>query len=113
MSDNEPFLKTKTSNINNKRLFKEIDEFMIEVFTSIGIAWSNKEHLESFVDLIDDWMEQFASESGKIIQWDIVCDARNNTSEDADNGIVNFTLRYRQKNCFNTTEIAYTIDVTA
>ena len=108
-----PFVKTKTSNINNPRLFKEIDEFMVEVFTSIGIVWSNAEHRDSFVGMIDDWMEQFATESGKIIQWDIQCDSRNNTKEDLADGLRNFTLRYRQKNCFNTTEIVYTLDVTA
>ena len=103
----EPNLKTKTANINNKRLFKEIDDFMMEVFTTIGLSWSNKEHRSQFVEMIDDWMEQFAEASGKIIQWDIQCDSRNNTPEDFISGNISFILRYRQKNCFNTTEIEY------
>lgn len=100
---------TKTHNINNKRLFGEIDSFMTEVFESIGIAWSNGQHRVEFVDMIDLWMEQFAFESGKIIQWEIQCDSRNNTALDFETNNVHFDLMYRQKNCFNTTKIQYTL----
>ena len=94
-------LKTKTKNINNQRLFEEIDEFMIEVFATLGIRWSNKEHREEMVFLIEDWMEHFALDSGKIIQFEVLC----TVDED-----VHFIIRYRQKNCFNTTEIEYIVD---
>lgn len=106
----EPTLETKTANINNQRLFKEIDEFMIEVFTALShIAWHNKQHRTEFIEMIDMWMEQYAHETGKIIQYNILCDSRNNTPTAFKKGPVNFTLRYRQKNCLNTTEITYTI----
>ncbi len=104
---NEPKLKTKAHNINNQRLYKEIDDFMIEVFTTISIMWSNKGHRTEFVEMIDMWMEQYAYDSRKIIQWEVICDSRNNTSDDFVNGTVHFTLRYRQKNCYNTSEIEY------
>lgn len=109
----EPTLKTKTANINNQRLFKEIDDFMIEVFTNIGLVWSNKEHREHFTEIIDEWMYQFADASGKIIQWDVLCDSRNNTQDELSSGNVHFTIRYRQKNCFNTTKIEYTFTETS
>ena len=109
MSDKEPTLKTLTRNVNNKRLFKEIDDFMIEVFTTLKITWSNKQHRKEFVELIDDWMDQFAYESGKIIQYDVICDGRNNTPEELKKHRLHFLLRYRQTNCLNTTEIEYII----
>jgi len=109
---NGPDIVTKTHNVNNKQLFAEIDNFMTEVFSSIGISWANKEHRTEFVDMIDMWMEQFADESGKIIQWDIQCDSRNNTTEDFEVGNIHFDLLYRQRNCFNTTKIEYSFDLT-
>ena len=106
----EPILEdTKTANINNQRVFEEIDEFMIEVFSSLNITWTNKHHREEFVEMIDMWMEQYAFESGKIIQFDILCDSRNNTVKNFKKGPVHFTIRYRQKNCLNTSEIDYMI----
>lgn len=94
-------LETKTQNINNQRLYEEIDTFMIEVFATLdNVRWSNKQHRDEFVYLIDDWMENFALDSGKIIQYEVLC----NVDED-----VHFIIRYRQKNCFNTSVIHYII----
>lgn len=97
-------LQTKTKNINNKTVFKEIDEFMMDVFGTLNIHWLNGEHRKEFIEMMDMWFEQYALESGKIIQYDIQCDARNNSGKDDK---IHLTLRYRQKNCLNTSEINY------
>ena len=97
-------IDTKTRNINNKRVFKEIDDFMMEVFSTLNVYWQNMDHRDQFVDMIDMWMEQWALESGKIIQYDIQC------SLPSDDRAI-FSLSYRQKNCLNTSEIEYTFEV--
>jgi len=112
MSDTkDPTLKTLSRNVNNPTLFKDIDDFMIEVFTTLKITWANKQHRKEFVELIDEWMDQFAYESGKIIQYDVICDSRNNPPEELKKNLLHFLLRYRQKNCLNTTEIEYIIKI--
>lgn len=95
---------TKTTNINNKSVFKELDDFMIEVFATLTIYWGNSVHRDQLMDMCDMWLEQFALESGKIIQYDIRCTC---PSDD----IVLFKLSYRQRNCYNTSTIEYTLEV--
>jgi len=97
-------LETKTANINNQTVFKEIDDFMMEMFATVNIHWLNGDHRTEFVEMMDMWFEQYALESGKIIQYDIQCDARNNSKGD-DN--IYLTLKYRQKNCLNTSSVSY------
>ena len=111
MSDDKVKLETKTKNINNQKLFKEIDDFMIEVFTTIGINWGNKEHREQLVIMLDQWFDDLVDQTGKIIQYDVICDERNNPRS-RDPGKVHFTIKYRQKNCYNTTQIDYIFDIT-
>lgn len=93
-------IETKTKNINNKRIFKEIDDFMMDVFGTLDIYWSNVNHRDQLVDMMEMWVEQYAVESGNIIQYDIRIQT---VSSDE----FTFVLKYRQRNCYNTTEIHY------
>ena len=97
-------VKTNTRNINNKRVYEEIDNFMIEVFSSIPVQLSNATHREQLVEMVDMWFEQYALESGKIIQFDVKCSAP------VDDEVI-FALNYRQRNCFNTTTIEYVFEL--
>jgi len=107
----ETTLETKATNINNQRIYEEIDQFMIEIFSTLNITWTNKQHRNEFVSMIDMWMEQYCHETGKIIQYNILCDSRNNTPNAFKEGPIRFTLRYRQKNCLNTSEIEYKVTI--
>ena len=93
-------IETKTKNINNQRVFKEIDDFMMDVFGTLDVYWSSSQHRDQLVDMMDMWMEQYALESADIIQYDI----RTKSISDDHSA---FILRYRQRNCYNTTEIKY------
>lgn len=106
---NEQKLQTKTKNINNQRVFEEIDNMMIQVFTTLDFEspWTNKDLREQLVEMVEMFIDNYAVETGKIIQYDVICDSRNNTAKNFQNGPVKFTIRYRQKNCLNTTEIEY------
>ena len=111
MSDLQPTLKTKTYNINNQRLYKEIDQFMIELFASASVDWTIEDHREMMVDMVEDTLYEIADATGLITQFDVMCDRRNNTRSINRGGSVNFTLKYKQKNCLNTTVIEYTLAV--
>lgn len=111
MSDSKPTLKTRTYNINNQRLFKEIDDFMIELFAAASVDWTIEDHREMMVDLVEDTLYEIAAITGKIVQFDVVCDRRNNPRSVQSGSSVNFTLKYKQKNCLNTTVIEYILSI--
>lgn len=92
--------ETKTKNINNQRIFKEIDDFMMDVFGTLDVYWTNSEHRDQLAEMLDMWLEQYALESGNIIQYNMFF---KTLSDDE----FAFVLRYRQKNCYNTSEIKY------
>lgn len=105
MSDSK--LTTKKRNINNESLFKEVDTFMIELFSIEDIRWGSKEHREQVVMMVEDYMEELADVSEKIVQFDIICDRRNNPGSIERKKEVTFTVKYKQKNCHNISQIDY------
>lgn len=107
MSEPEPTLKTKTYNINNKRLFKEVDDFMVELFAAASVDWQNEDHREQIVDLIEETFHDLAASTGQIVQFDVICDRRNNPRSIQKGNPLKMTVKYKQKNCLNTTVIEY------
>ena len=75
----------------------------------MGVIWSSDTHRESFADLFEEWLEEKANE-GKIDQWNVVCDSRNNKVARMEEGHFVFDVYYRQHNCLNTTQLHYEID---
>ena len=105
-------LKTKMRNVNNKTLAQEIDKFMIEVFTIEHINWENPDHRDQVVEMIEFFFYELAALTGKITQFDVICDRRNNPLTIKKKGKVNLTLKYQQKNCLNTTYLDYIFTLT-
>ncbi len=97
----------KTRAVNSKRLLASIRGFE-QIFTEYQIVWSNEGMRQSVVDMIDGMMEDIAN-NGKISQWNVVCDFRNNKVSAMAVGIYNITITYRQTNCLNTTKLKYRI----
>lgn len=104
----------KYRNVNSKTLFKEINDVAEDciVNLSIGLRWTNEIHRESLLYIIEEWLENVA-EQGKISQYNVICDHRNNTNTDFESGRPTITITYKQKHCFNTTTIDYEIDESA
>lgn len=100
---------TSTSNVNSKKLLHDITSFAEDCIDGMGIIWSHETHRESFVDLIDEMLEEEASK-GTIVQWNVMCDRRNNKHEDMIKGKYIIDIYYRQKNCLNKTHLQYTIE---
>ena len=97
----------KTRAVNSKRLLASIRGFE-QIFTEYQIVWSNEGMRQSVVDMIDGMLKDIA-DSGRISQWNVVCDYRNNKVSAMTAGIYNITITYRQINCLNTTKLKYRI----
>lgn len=100
----------KSKNVNNKRIFKEVDEYVISIL-KLNI-WNLRDESErtATVELLEDVLFEFSQTENSIEQIDVMCDKRNNVINHVRNtGEVFLTIRYKQKHCLNTTELAYTI----
>jgi hypothetical protein len=98
----------KTHHVNSKWLLTEVTEFIEEILNNFSIPWENNSQREAILEVIDEWLEELSSRN-KIDQWNVICDGRNNNKDDADNNLVHLDVSYRQRNCFNTTELKYII----
>lgn len=94
--------------VNSKTLNEIVKEYIEEGLTYANVLWGSETHRESFISVIEDWMEEIV-ENGKITQWKIVCDSRNNKNKDTDKGIWKLDIYYKQVHCLNTTHLEYTI----
>ncbi len=100
--------KLEKKSVNSKLIFNEIHKFIDEGITTGGVLWGNDIHRQSFVDIVQDCLEEVMAQ-GFIDQPNVICDFRNNTIADMDKGIYIIEVQYRQKNCVNTTRLIYTI----
>jgi hypothetical protein len=87
----------------------EIHDIVVEGMTETGINWSSDVQRDSFIDMLDDFMHEVADE-GKIEQWDVRCDGRNNKSSDMNDGRFILDVAYKQRHCLNTTVLHYDIE---
>ncbi len=100
--------KLEKRSVNSKPLFNEIHAFIEEGINSNSVVWSNDIHRLSFVEVLNDYLEQF-HEQGQIDQWNAFCDLRNNTVSAMDKGEYVIEVTYRQTTCLNTTRLIYRV----
>ena len=97
--------------INSRRLQKKITDFVEEGFSSVEIHWASEVHRTSFIEVIEEWIQNELSE--EITHFKILCDERNNNTTAFDKGEFNFEIQYKQKNCYNMSRIVYRIKDTS
>lgn len=100
--------KLTSKAVNSKGLLEEIHDFVIVGMTETGVNWSSDVQRDSYISMLDDFMGECADE-GKIEQWDVCCDNRNNKASDMANGKYLLEVKYRQRNCLNVTTLIYNI----
>lgn len=100
--------KLTTRAVNSKQLLSEIQEMEI-IFSDFGVNWSSDTQRMAAIDTVDDMMNHFY-EQGRLTQWKVVSDFRNNKIADMDAGIFYLTITYKQTHCLNTTTLEYKID---
>jgi|SRR5271157_5572243 len=105
--------KLEKKSVNNKTVFTDIHKFVDEGIIAGGVLWGNEIHRTSFVEIVGEFLDAIAGE-GKIDQWNVICDFRNNSYASMERGEYTMEVNYRQTNCVNTTRLIYTIkDLTA
>lgn len=102
---------TKKINVNNDRIFREIDQYVLEVLMMDVTDWSTADQRRAAAEVIEDLLWEYAAGEDKIMPNTIkvTCDSRNNPSDDTAEGVVNIDLQFQQRNCLNTTKIVYTL----
>lgn len=94
-------------NKNLKDYIRSVVEENFEVAVSLESMFDN-EVRSNVVFAISRLLNELLI--NKVIdQWDIISDRRNNTAEDRKNGVLNFTIKFRQWNCLKATQLEYVI----
>lgn len=101
-------LKVVPRNVNNKSLFKEMNDMITEAIVTFGVRWSSESHRLSFIEVIEDYLMDL-EEEGKIEQPKVIFDKRNNKSFSNLAKEYVFEIYFRQPMCLNITSIRYHI----
>ena len=97
-------LKIVARSVNSKPLYDKVLSFLEEGVYDFGVVWDSDSHRESFIYIIQDFLNEI-QDDGKIEQVKVIGDKRNNKYTDMEVGIYHIDVYYRQRNCLNTTEI--------
>jgi len=100
--------KLKSTNVNSKFLHTDIADFIDNIITEFSVLWDSDVSRDAVLEVLDEFLEELAQD-GKITQWNVICDDRNNNTSLSDNGITNLEVFYKQDDCYNTTKLDYTI----
>jgi hypothetical protein len=94
--------------VNSKPLFEEIHDFIVTGMDDTGVNWASEVQRTAYIEMLDEFLAEVAEE-GKIEQWDVRCNSRNNKLSDMNNGKFVVDVFYKQRNCLNTTQLRYEI----
>lgn len=104
-----PFYTHVAKNINGKFLYEEIITSINSILdTTVGLDWASAQHRFALQELFSEYLSML-HERGKIDRWQVICDQRNNISQENKKGLYRLTITYVHHNCFNATEIRYVI----
>ncbi len=98
----------KTKSIASKFLFKSVSEFIGEIIEEFSILYEHDVHRDAILEVIEEFLDEHMQE-GKISQYNVICDNRNNNQILAEAGITNLEIRYKQDNCYAVTVLNYVI----
>lgn len=98
-------ISVKTKNVHRKATFERINEGVNAMMAYIDLS-SDIEGISSLIEMVlaDE------AEDGKIEQTNVVCDHRNNKISDLRKGKIKIDVCYRQRHCFNVTELNYILE---
>ena len=95
-----------TKNVNSRRLFEEIHGTLFDAVTTLGVKWTSESHRNNFIEVIEDYFMDLV-EQGKIQQFKVICDHRNNKGGFTTANTFKLDLEFRQPHCLNITSITY------
>jgi hypothetical protein len=97
-------ITVKKKNAHSEVVFKAIDEHLRAIITLLDVS----SDLDGMVQLLEMILLEDVANL-KIEQINIVADTRNNKISNTKNGKYNIDVYYRHKNCYNITQLSYTI----
>ena len=98
----------KTNNVNSNIILKEVNDFISHIILDFNVIWDNTSQRDSILDVLDAHFEDMTKE-GKVSQWNVICDGRNNAKTSVIAKITHLDITYKQRNCYNTTKLEYLI----
>jgi len=100
--------------VHNARICNEIEQLITaEVFDSMSPSLlSQREPVVEWIDMLlnEEYSGEYHSGHPEITQISVVCDTRNNTPENLQNGKYNLDVMYTQWNCLTQTSIRYVVN---
>ena len=97
-------INVTTKNVHSKITFEAINEHVMAVVMLLDLS----SDLEAVVQLVEMLLIEEAP-NYKLVQTNVIADTRNNKFSDMQKGIFHIDVYYTQKNCFNVTQLSYTI----
>ena len=94
----------KKKNVHNNTCFEDINEHVLATISLLDIL----SDMEDVAAMIEEYVVAVAG-TYKIDQIDIMADARNNKYSVVKNGTFIIDVYYKHINCYNVTQITYTI----
>lgn len=96
-----------SKNVNSRPLFNKFNDTLIEAIQTTGVKWTNDTSRDSFVGLIEDYLNDMINDNKLITQCKAVSDKRNNPHgfTEAQEWILD--VYYKQQHCLNMTWVSY------
>lgn len=101
----------KARHVNDKKLLSSINQTIDEVaneyiITKSGLIDVTYDY-SILVEFLEVYFREELMEKKHILQYDIICDNRNNDPHEVRKGKINLTIKFVQFDCLNTTQIDY------
>lgn len=101
-------IKTNHKNVNNKRVVKMIDAFVIDIIEDSKYRWgSGKAAQEDVLDMFREFIEE-GVQQGKILNYKVSSDTIVVPQNYHDKGVYSVTINFQQTHCLNRTILTYT-----
>jgi len=94
-------------NLNTKSIGDYLDKNIVDMLDTIGQFLNTEEHIEAITMLAYELLDEL-QEEGKIYNFKVLCDERNNPKDKSQLGLHTLSIRFWQVNCINLTRIEYT-----
>lgn len=99
-------VRVRHINANGKRIVKTIDKFVMDILKDQLFRWRSDKAREEVCELFSDFMAE-GKHQGKVQNFKIICDHRNNKKEDFDKGLYYLEINFQQAHCLNRTRLIY------
>lgn len=99
-------VKTHHRGVNSKKVVRTIDAFVIDILKDRLYHWGSDYARTEVCRLFKDFMDEGISQ-GKIQNFKIICDHRNNKPEDFEKGLYFLEIHFQQAHCLNKTRLKY------